>query len=115
MKEATKQCRSECKKYLPLSAYGVNKNEPDGHSPYCKECNRRTSARFRKRHRPPGDPYQRVLFAIRDGCVTEHAIARRVKLHEEVLDGILAELILDRKQVVTRAEGETRKYFVRAA
>lgn len=119
-----KQCRADCRQLLPLTAFGRNAKYADGKHIYCRDCCRQKVSdcragirRVRVRQAPAVQMSlpMRVLEAIRSGANTEHAIARRVKVHEEILDGILAELILDRKEVVTKVNGDTRLYFTRRA
>lgn len=123
MLNETQQCGWTCKRILPLSEFPVNRARANGRHLYCHDCSRAKSIAYRKgeasrrevKRKRHVNSQQRVLDAIREGHSTEEAIARRLEMHEEVLDGLLAELILDRREVVTKTDGEIRRYFTRAA
>jgi hypothetical protein len=65
--------------------------------------------------RSAGSPEQKVLQAIREGARTQAEIAKISKIGGDELCDVLAVLILDRREVVTSCDGETRRYFTRAA
>lgn len=124
-----KQCRAECKQILPLTSFGKNKKYADGKHNYCKKCclakvrmSRQGLLPPRKHPRKPkselplltGIPEDVVFDLIRKGARTQQEISRKMRLPIDEVDGIIAELILDRKTVIARAVGwERREYFPR--
>ena|SRR5215208_4846595 len=66
-------------------------------------------------HRDPvhRDPITKVLEVIRNGARTQAQIGFRTKLRKDVIGDVLAELILDRGEVVSQSVGDRRYYFIR--
>lgn len=124
----TKRCQSFCGRVLKLSEFSPNKQYGKKRHPYCRKCcakktrlhreslkqipNRKPSVIWKCRSAGPAD---KVIFAIRNGRNTQSQIMRYARLRADVLDDILARLILDERKVKSEIIDGERLYFERIA
>ena len=108
MTRMRKLCAGECASLLPIEAFGrstyyLTRGARDGRANKCLICTRRAIYKYRKTYklarrqmalaRP--QPVDKVRDALREGCGTVAAIARKTRLSEELVGDILAELAFE--------------------
>lgn len=132
-----KRC-PRCTKDLPIGEFGVNRQKASGRNVYCKRCNRfktntsREAKReregrvkgARKRRVAPVIPKTRVekpitpvlrdiemvKAALCGGPLTQTQIASQTTLTIDKIGEALAELMLERGEVVRRKDGDQNVY-----
>jgi hypothetical protein len=129
---------AKCGEQKDREEFGRVSERSDGLNIYCKTCVRAKVAKYRANlramHRPVNQPKyaprkanaiarirrfgaaaQRVYEAIKGGAVTQREIARITKLSRDEVADAIAELLLWKKAIGTKLEGEARRYFIKAA
>lgn len=108
----SKICGGPCGQRLPLTSYHKNCKSPDERLWLCKDCRREKEGRKKQKPKTPWMPPEtRILAAVHAGATTLAAIRRRAGVSASQIDGLLADMVLNRRELVTKAVGEVRHYY----
>lgn len=77
--QPSKRCRT-CKNFLPLTEFTLDRSEPDGRAPRCKQCTRQYFRRYRSEKR------EHIA-----GLLRRHGLARKYRLTPARWEAMLAE------------------------